>query len=218
VAVVGGLTAVVVAAVVGPVVGLAVTAVVGASVTAELVAGAVDFVLEQPPSSTTVVANKARLSSADFTAPDYSPVTRSVALRLLTTLERMPATGGCDCRGVRYSVEGELRDVYNCHCERCRRITGHHMAATAAPPEHVTFLADQTLRWYEPAAGVHYGFCGTCGATLFWRTAGDPSKLCIAAGTLDQPTGLTTTTAWWVAQAGDYHQQPSGLIQHAYDG
>jgi hypothetical protein len=196
----------------------AVVAVVGAGVTADVPVGAIDFELEQPPTSRIVVTNKARLRSADFTAPDYSPVARPVAPRRLITLAGMPATGGCDCRGVRYSVEGELRDVYNCHCERCRRITGHHMAATAAPPERVSFVADQTLQWYEPAVGVQYGFCGTCGSTLFWRTAGDRSKLCIAAGTLDQPTGLTTTTAWWVAEAGDYHHLAAGLTDHPYDG
>lgn len=125
------------------------------------------------------------------------------------------ATGGCACGTVRYEVRGALRDVWNCHCERCRRITGHHMAATAAAPDAVDLTGAATLRWYEAAAGVHYGFCGTCGATLFWRTDAQPDKLAIAAGTLDQPTGLRTTLAWWVEQAGDYYDRPSGVEEYA---
>jgi hypothetical protein len=112
---------------------------------------------------------------------------------------------------VRYSVEGELRDVYHCYCGRCRRFTGHHMAATAAPPSHVSFDANETLTWYSPDPAVEYGFRNRCGSSLFWRAAAIPDKLCICAGTLDQPTGLTTTKAWWVAESPDYHPRSTGV-------
>lgn len=120
-------------------------------------------------------------------------------------------SGGCACRGVRFRLFGELRDVYNCHCERCRRITGHYLAATAVHTDQIAFDSDLTLSWYDPVQTVHYGFCKTCGSTLFWKTDEDPDKLCIAAGTLDQPTGLRTTKAWYVAGAGDYHDRQQGL-------
>ena len=125
--------------------------------------------------------------------------------------------GGCDCRGVRYEVAGPLRDVYNCHCRRCRRITGHHMAATAVPPDRLTLIADTTLTWYDPTPEVHYGFCNGCGSTLFWKSDDAPEKFCIAAGTLDQPTGLRTTKAWWVSEAADYHERATGLAEFAHD-
>ena len=126
-------------------------------------------------------------------------------------------TGRCECGGVRYRVEGPLRDVYNCHCHRCRRITGHHMAATAAPRSRVTLLAQGTLRWWEPDETVGYGFCGTCGSTLFWRAQSSPDLLRIAAGTLDPPTGLRTTKAVWVAEASDYHHRPDGVEEFDHD-
>ncbi len=125
--------------------------------------------------------------------------------------------GGCACGGVRYEIRGELRDVYNCHCERCRRITGHHMAATAVRPEQISFVADSTLTWYHPVETVHYGFCNVCGATLFWKADAVADKMCIAAGTLDHPTGLRTTKAWWVATAGDYFDRAPGVEEFAYE-
>ena len=128
------------------------------------------------------------------------------------------AHGSCDCGGVRYEVTGPLRDVYDCHCVRCRRITGHHMAATAASPADVALHAEDTLRWYEPAPGVFYGFCSNCGSTLFWRADAHPEKLSISAGTLDGPTGLVTTRAWWVAEAGDYYERPSGIREFEREG
>lgn len=118
----------------------------------------------------------------------------------------MVATGGCACSGVRYRVAGDLRSVSDCHCEPCRRITGHHMAATAADVTTVSFESDETLRWYDSTPTVQYGFCSTCGATLFWRAADKPDHLSITAGSLDHPTGLRTTVALFVDEAGDYHR------------
>lgn len=111
-----------------------------------------------------------------------------------------------------------MRDVVNCHCHRCRRVTGHFLAATAAAIEDVAIEDGGALRWWEPALGVFYGFCSRCGSTLFWRVDAWPSHLSIAAGTLDHPTGLRTTSAWWVAEAADYHERQSGIEEHPYDG
>jgi len=126
-------------------------------------------------------------------------------------------SGRCECGGVRYEGVGPLRDVFNCHCGRCRRFTGHHMAATATDPQSLHLLAAATLTWYSPVAGVQYGFCSRCGSSLFWRADG-VDHVSIAAGTLDRPTGLRTTAAWWVADAADYHVRQPGLVEHQRDG
>jgi len=123
-------------------------------------------------------------------------------------------TGSCACGGVTYRVAGELRPVINCHCHRCRKITGHFMAASGCAWSDLEFDSQATLRWYEPAAGVFYGFCGTCGATLFWRTDSQPDHVSIAAGTLDPPTGLVTDSAWWTSEASDYHVLDPALQNH----
>ncbi len=116
-----------------------------------------------------------------------------------------PTQGGCLCGGVSFAIMGELRSVSNCHCEPCRRFTGHHMAATAVAPPDIEFLAGDSLRWFESAPDVEYGFCSTCGASLFWRTSSRPGLLSICAGSLNPPTGLTTTVALFMNEHGDYH-------------
>lgn len=68
-----------------------------------------------------------------------------------------------------------------------------------------------TLRWYEASPGVYYGFCGTCGSTLFWRADAIGDWISIAAGTIDQPSGLHTSAAWWTQSAGDYHRLDPSL-------
>jgi len=127
------------------------------------------------------------------------------------------ATGGCACGGVRYRITGHLRDIVHCHCEPCRRITGHHMAATAALRSDVQFESEGSLRWYQRTDTVRYGFCSTCGATLFWEAADKADMVSIAGGTLDQPTGLTTVLAIWADDAADFHCLDDTIETHGVD-
>jgi hypothetical protein len=45
---------------------------------------------------------------------------------------------------------------------------------------------------------------------LFWD-APDRETICIAAGTLDEPTGLKTIGQIYTAQAGDYYELDSRI-------
>ena len=60
------------------------------------------------------------------------------------------------------------------------------------------------LRWYE-ADDRARGFCAGCGASLFWRKVGGET-ISIAAGTLDQPTGLRTVAHIFTSGHADYYE------------
>ena len=67
------------------------------------------------------------------------------------------ASGRCLCGAVSFQVVGDLRDVFNCHCHRCRRFTGHHMAATAANVTDLMIKDEgSALRWFYPAPEAGY--------------------------------------------------------------
>lgn len=112
--------------------------------------------------------------------------------------------GGCLCGGVRYRVTGELRDAVACHCTQCRKITGHHAAFSACRNEALILESDKSLVWYESSPGVRRGFCGACGSTLFWD---DLSReyIAVAAGSLDQPSGIKLTKHIFAQDKGDYY-------------
>lgn len=118
--------------------------------------------------------------------------------------------GGCLCGAVRYSVEGPLRPVVACHCTQCRRSSGHHVAATAAPRDAVRI--EGAVSWYASSAFARRGFCGTCGSNLFWEAEGRDT-LSILAGTLDGETGLALERHIFVADKGDYYDIADGLPQ-----
>jgi len=119
------------------------------------------------------------------------------------------AHGHCLCGSIRYAVRGELADVSNCHCERCRQFTGHLMAATSAELNDIDIEdPDSLLRWFFPVPEAGYGFCSRCGSSLFWQSTANPARRSICAGTLNTPTGLRTTRVIWTSEASDYHDRP----------
>ena len=113
-------------------------------------------------------------------------------------------TGGCLCGGVRYSVEGALREVTACHCSQCRRTSGHFVVATSAPKSALSLLQGDTLRWYRSSPAAERGFCSTCGGNLFWRPL-EGELISISAGTLDTPTHLKIAEHIFVADKSDYY-------------
>jgi hypothetical protein len=118
------------------------------------------------------------------------------------------SSGRCLCGAVRYEVEGPLRDVSVCHCVECRRWHGNPGAYTAAPRDALRLTGEDRLRWIDsPESDSHArrGFCGECGSTLFWD-APDRKTISIAAGTLDEPTGLKTVVQIYTGSAADYYE------------
>ena len=113
--------------------------------------------------------------------------------------------GGCACGGVRYEVRGALRPIIACHCVQCRRTSGHFVAATACRRSVFALLKSDTLKWFVVVPGFRRGFCGECGSSLFFEETGG-ERVSIAAGSLDEPQGLSIAAHIFVAEAGDYYE------------
>jgi hypothetical protein len=113
-------------------------------------------------------------------------------------------TGGCLCAGVRYEVRGTLRDIIACHCEQCRRSSGHFVTATACRRSAFKLLQHDSLQWYSAVPGYRRGFCNACGSSLFFEETGK-ERVSIAAGSLDAPQGLKVAAHIFTSEAGDYY-------------
>ncbi len=131
----------------------------------------------------------------------------------MSTEQTANATGSCLCGAVQYQVNGPLRSVLYCHCEQCRKTSGHFVAATACDPTDFHLLADDGLRWYRSSPVAERGFCSSCGASLFWRPD-SADRLCIMAGTLDRPTKLHAIGHIFVDMASDYYRIGDDLPQY----
>lgn len=122
------------------------------------------------------------------------------------------ATGGCLCGAVRYAVMGPLRDVVTCHCGECRRFHGGAAPYTACDADDLVLPADAPVRWIRSphsTTAAERAFCTACGSSLFWRAPGR-ATISVAAGSVDEPSGLASTGhIWWDAHA-DW-EVPDGL-------
>lgn len=125
-----------------------------------------------------------------------------------------PLTGQCLCGAVRFRLEPPLRDVVVCHCRQCAQWTGHAVAMTSVAPDRLSFGAGAgNVGWYQSSTEAQRGFCKTCGSALFWRPM-DNSRISVAAGALDPPTGLKIGSHIFVADKSDYFDITDGNPCH----
>lgn len=126
----------------------------------------------------------------------------------------MAHRGSCLCGLVAYEVDGPLRNVIGCHCNQCRKTTGHFLAATAASCADFRLVREEGLAWYRSSDTARRGFCRNCGSTLFWQGDGR-DYIAIAAGSLDGDTGLRLEGHIFCADKGDYYELLDGEYRRA---
>ncbi|MCR9219751.1 MAG: GFA family protein [Alphaproteobacteria bacterium] len=120
---------------------------------------------------------------------------------------RSPArrTGGCACGAVRFEVDGPLKQIVACHCTMCRRQTGHFLASTDAWKDQMGLTGEAAVVWRRSSEGARRGFCGTCGSFLFFDVIG-AETISIAAGALDDASGLEIAAHVFTADKGAYYE------------
>ena len=91
----------------------------------------------------------------------------------------------CSCGKLKVACEGEPVRISMCHCDACQQRTGSIFGVQARfPRERVTIdgEARRFARIAESGNTLTYGFCPTCGSTLFWEGTGFPDLIAVAVG------------------------------------
>lgn len=125
----------------------------------------------------------------------------------------MSHTGGCVCGRVRFVVHSGLAPVVACHCQTCRRWSGHVWAAVEIPRARFELTATATLAEWSSSSGVRRRFCRDCGASLFFDEATKP-VIEIAPGAFDKATGQDTIAHIFCCEAGDYYRLDTPARQY----
>ena len=117
------------------------------------------------------------------------------------------------CGAVCYQVTGDVYGLSVCHCSQCRKQSGHLWASAYVPDDQLQITQDKGLKWFASSGVAKRGFCGGCGAFMFWKMLGEDS-ISFSLGSLDQPTGLQLQKHIFVADKGDYYKISDDLPQH----
>lgn len=132
-------------------------------------------------------------------------VPKSLQSRAMTKF----TSGSCNCGGVKWQAEGDLRGVVACHCGQCRKQTGLYYAATNVADDKLSFASDATLKWYQSSDSAKRGFCNECGSALFWKHDKD-AFTSILVGSIDGPTGLDIVEHIFTDDMPDWYEITDG--------
>ncbi len=96
-------------------------------------------------------------------------------------------TGGCLCGKVEFEVENQFEDLFFCHCQQCRKITGSaHASNLFGDPDGFRWLKggkDVTIFNYPDRQFTNV-FCRYCGSGLPFLNS-DGTKIIVPAGNLN---------------------------------
>lgn len=76
--------------------------------------------------------------------------------------------GKCLCGAVSFEIEGPLPNLYQCHCSKCRKLSG-------SSSDTATFLNREQFKWrsgldviqsYRMESGYRSDFCQKCGSSV----------------------------------------------------
>lgn len=129
----------------------------------------------------------------------------------------MPRTGRCLCGAVRYTLEGELPLLFNCHCRYCRRAHGAAFVTLAWVPNaalRVTSGGEEIREFHTPNVGIR-AFCGRCGTRLWNQAESTREFLSLAIASLDEPPERGPVMHINVESKARWYEILDGLPQHA---
>ena len=112
--------------------------------------------------------------------------------------------GSCLCQGIRYEIKGDIGDIIQCHCQRCRKSNGTAFA-TNAPINSADFKITQ---------GVYRWFCSECGSPLISSRDAQPELYRLRIGTLDTPLDQKPTMHIFAASKAEWECIHDDLPQY----
>ncbi len=121
--------------------------------------------------------------------------------------------GSCLCGAVRFVARGALREVIYCHCNMCRKQSGHYYAATNVSDDMVDIEGGANVTWFAASDFARRGFCSRCGSVMFWKP-NDDDYISIMAGSFEEPSSLAGGYHIFVAEKGSYYEIDDNLPRY----
>lgn len=112
---------------------------------------------------------------------------------------KLPQTGGCHCRKIRYAVSEAPHLVYTCHCTDCQHITSSAFSLGIALPEtgfRLTAGEPRAIQRVPDSGRINTRFvCPDCATWIYSQPRRGIVR--VRGGTLDDTSWLRPTRHIW---------------------
>ncbi|MEP6503412.1 MAG: GFA family protein [Betaproteobacteria bacterium] len=121
-------------------------------------------------------------------------------------------TATCSCGQLRLVAQGDPIRVSMCHCLACQVRTGSTygvQARFANDRVEVSGVSTEYTRIGDGGDAIHFHFCPTCGATVYYRVD-DDDLTAVMAGTFADPTFPPPQRSVWEQRRHPWVSVPTG--------
>ncbi len=126
-------------------------------------------------------------------------------------------TGSCLCGAIRYEIKGEIGEIVQCHCQKCRKASGTAFATNAAIAKADFNLVQgaELLKSFASGVDTERCFCGDCGAPIISKNRLKPEVYRLRIGSLDTPLSQPVTQHIYVGSKALWDHIDDDLPQYA---
>ncbi|QBQ17263.1 GFA family protein [Acinetobacter haemolyticus] len=125
--------------------------------------------------------------------------------------------GSCLCDGIHYEIHGEIGEIIQCHCQRCRKANGSAFA-TNAPIKIADFKitkGEHLLKKFQSTDTTQRCFCSECGSPIMSIKTDTPEHYRLRIGALDTPLQQKTSLHIFTASKAEWDSITDDLPQYA---
>ena len=126
--------------------------------------------------------------------------------------------GSCLCGGVAFSIDGNYSGIGQCHCSKCRKVSG--TASNAVFYTGTKSLSwtrgEELIREWNREDGWGSTFCGRCGSPLP-RAHPNGKIYFVPAGVLDDDPGVKVVSHIFVGSKASWDEIAGDAPQHQED-
>ena len=125
-------------------------------------------------------------------------------------------TGHCECRQVKFEVDGQIEDFSHCHCSQCRRLHGAAYATFAGVARAAfRYTAGESLvTEYASSQKNTRVFCSVCGSNILVASRFEPEAVYLSMSAIDGDPRRPTGYHAFVGSKAPWHEITDDLEQY----
>ena len=131
---------------------------------------------------------------------------------------KLPLTGSCQCRNVRFQCTAAPASIYACHCTECQRLSGSAFGTSMLVPRDAFSVTQGTprswVRTSESGRRVECVFCPDCGTRLVHLPEHSPAMAIMRPGALDDTSWIRLAGHIWTRSKQPWFEVPPGSVTY----